>query len=245
MKYLIIILGFFLSSCTGSSEGHTGEVVNNHPNQQTLKVVCFESDHLPCSEQFKTIEEATHRFRTYENARQDVGLELDIIAVYELPDSPKISRSLVDYRDRLDAAIELVNQAGIDSSDALVHILLPPVYDSSGVDYGGGVASGTCTINTLNGYSYSISRKKNLAGEDRQEQSVVSALHEISHSLGATHTDNVDPVPNIMYQDAISYVREDATLPWSQVTIAEIRACFLRVGRSSYDDTVVMDQPFN
>lgn len=119
--------------------------------------------------------------------------------------------SIKQYQSRLDSWTNLAYKKGWCFRGQRCHFSLPPVFDSYGIDYGGGVAMGACTVTDRHDSSFSIQRMRNGKGAARVHPSITSAAHENGHNDGAEH-DEVDK-PYIMHPDALKY--GEVRLPWS------------------------------
>lgn len=128
------------------------------------------------------------------------------------------------YQSRLDSWTNLAYKKGWCFRGQRCHFSLPPVFDSSGVDYGGGVAMGACTVTDKHDSSFSIQRMMNGKKQARIQSSITSAAHENGHNDGAEH-DEIDK-PLIMHPDALKF--GDVKLPWSLESKELIDSCLVQ-----------------
>jgi len=129
--------------------------------------------------------------------------------------------SIKQYTSRLDSWTNLAYKKGWCVRGQRCHFSLPPVFDAKGIDYGGGVAMGACTVTDKHDSSFSIQRMMNGKRLARIQSSITSAAHENGHNDGAEH-DEVDR-PYIMHPDALKY--GEVRLPWSTDSKMLIDAC--------------------
>ena len=134
--------------------------------------------------------------------------------------------SIKQYQSRLDSWTNLAYKKGWCFRGQRCHFSLPPIFDSAGIDYGGGVAMATCTVTDKHDASFSIQRMMNGKRLVRVQSSITSAAHENAHNDGAEH-DEVDK-PFIMHFDALKY--GDIKLPWSLESKELIDVCMLDEG---------------
>lgn len=163
----------------------------------------------------------------------EASVNAKVTSVVILPDVLQ-QNSLEQYSSRLRSWSNWYDKNFKRSRYEHVHFLLPPVVDSNGSNYGGGVAGAICTTTRMvsRKYSYSIMRLKSDVGEDRREHSSISALHETLHNLGANHKEirNFKPWINVMHPDALSLVSKYSPLPILRQTKTEVEFC--RKGKS-------------
>ncbi len=105
------------------------------------------------------------------------------------------------------------------------HILKPPV-QIKGLDFGGGVAIGACTIHQYEDSSYAIVREKNLKDEPRIGFSLTAILHENGHNNGADHDESDEKF--IMNPNAGKY--GEVPLKFSRFSLETIDICLLEEG---------------
>jgi len=135
--------------------------------------------------------------------------------------SDRLNKNLLSqYTSRLDAWYKFATQKGYCKKGELCHLSLPPVFDSAGVDYGGGVAFDSCSMGSDYNASFSIARIKNGKGLPRVEASKTSTAHEVGHNVGAEH---YDKKANIMNSDALKF--GEVALPWVKETSFLVDAC--------------------
>lgn len=99
-----------------------------------------------------------------------------------------------------------------------VHVLLPPMREPGGIRYVGGFGETGCArygISASNGQSF------NADSLPRLNHSAVAVTHEIAHTAGAKHVDNV---PNIMHPAALQFA-DDPELGWASSTVYRMKRC--------------------
>jgi hypothetical protein len=160
----------------------------------------------------------------YEAMRRlpEVKASAKVIAIISTEDEVQ-ENDFDQYVHRMFSWWDWAKRKKYNERGVIVFFLLPPV-ERAGILYGGGAAGATCVRrrNTKRQFAYSIMRLKNVAGEDRIENSIVSALHEMLHTLGANHFDSR---PNVMR----SYFTP-GTQPIVKQTKREVEYC--RQGKS-------------
>jgi hypothetical protein len=122
------------------------------------------------------------------------------------------------YTSRLGDWQTLAYEKGWCRHSRQCHLSLPPVFDSNGVDYGGGVADGQCKPRAA---SYSIARMLNKRNQARLYSSITDVAHEVGHLDGAGHDQDT---PNIMDEAASSKYGE-VSLGFNGKAIKQIRWC--------------------
>lgn len=148
---------------------------------------------------------------------KETGVIHPVSSIKVVRDSLK-RNSLRDYSSRLDAWSNLAYRKGWCRKDNPCHLSLPPVFDASGADYGGGVAYGSCEPRSA---SYSIARMLNGRRQSRLLSSITTTSHEVAHLDGAEHHGG----RHIMNPDALSF--GEVKLPWSLFSKELIDICML------------------
>jgi hypothetical protein len=171
------------------------------------------------------------------------GIKIKVVETYFIKDALQ-DNSIDNYVSRLHnwygyiKALELVKDKKVPT-----FMLLPPVVDSNGDSYMGGVANGLCTFKS-GGYAYAIVRNKNQYGDDRRLVSASVVAHELGHLFGAEHVDfqGLKVEPNIMYY--ASGVFGNIKLPWIQwITGDDFAQCLNRRGVKTRKAVNIYDPP--
>ncbi len=137
-----------------------------------------------------------------------------------------LANSTKEYTNRgFDCWKKLAYKKGWCSKSSRCHVLKPPVVDK-GIDYGGGVAQGLCTVNSGNDFSYAIARTQNGKGLPRVGMSINVIAHENGHNNGAEHEE--EDLPFVMHPDAGKY--GNVPLSYSLFSKELIDICMLEVG---------------
>ena len=149
---------------------------------------------------------------------KEAGVSHPISKIKIVRDSLK-KNSISEYVSRIDSWSKLAYRKGWCNYSQQCHLSLPPVFDSRGTDYGGGVAYDVCEPKWL---SYSIARAANGRGESRIQTSITSTAHEVGHLDGAEHDSSS---ANLMHPAALQF--GEVKLPWTLFSKELIDICLL------------------
>lgn len=157
---------------------------------------------------------------------KEVGIEHRVTRISVVNDKLKKNR-LSQYVGRLDSWAKYAYKKGLCNKAEYCLLLLPPVIDNNGLDYGGGVASGVCDYFSDTNYAFAIIRMRNNRNQSRLHTSITSVAHEVGHLNGAEHDEGNKP--HIMHPAALSF--GERTLSWSRDSKLYVKTC-------SYDRTI-------
>jgi hypothetical protein len=155
----------------------------------------------------------------------EVGVQLRVIRIVEVPDQYPEQRELKQQAARLDVWGSWARRNGYRSPRYITYFVLSPL--RQGILYTGGMAKGRCSYRTPGAlaFSYSTASMRNSYGAPRVNQSVTAFQHEIFHLLGASHRDSS---PNLMSYTALGYVDHYYPLPILGETRNDIKKCLKR-----------------
>ena len=157
-----------------------------------LKLVVVKRADITTQQQVDLFNRAITRF-------SEVGVRVKVTQVIETEDVIQ-ENDLDSYWHRLFTWADWGKKNKLQQRGMHVHYLLPPVTKGS-INYGGGAAGATCTTrkNLSRQFSYSIMRLVNQDGSNRIDHSLMSAVHELLHSLGANHIENQQNIMRSYY----------------------------------------------
>lgn len=154
---------------------------------------------------------------------KELGVPHPIVSVTVTKDFLRLNHTS-HYVGRLDAWGLKAYRARWCRPGRRCHLLLPPIVDDQGNDFGGGVAAGACTVLDSADVSFAIAREKNGAGMPRVGASAGSVTHENLHNCGAEH----DSGFNVMHPDAGKL--GNVVLPITEDTKLLVDLCLYEAG---------------
>lgn len=158
-----------------------------------------------------------------------IGVRLVSLGILEMQDiAPELNSSaLISTRTKqLLTYGRWARRNGLVGPRRMVHFIFPHSIEG----YIGGVARGTCTYGTRQGYSLSNATIYNLRLENRMLHSITAAAHEIGHILGASHTP--DDSFDIMNTNILPMVSQFGVPSFAPRSGNQIRKCLKRARRA-------------
>lgn len=201
----------------------------------SIWLVLLQDPNAPAGAQLSR-EEAIMLYDEVANRLVEIGLTPRLSRIRVLKDfSPAAIRDAQDAEFRLYDLISWAgNKRGYLRRNRLIHFLTPRTLDG----YMVGFSSGACTYKMRDSFtfknlrtgklftrggavSYSTAQLANSLGQGRFQHSIVGALHEIGHDIGAEHVLS----NTVMNPAAYAVFDEIGPLAWDQTSLSEIYQC--------------------